>query len=176
MDLLEREAELATLDSALNDAGGGSGSVILVSGEAGIGKTRLAEEVVESVTRQGFAVVRARATRDSVPFAPVTQWLRSRSITAVLDLVEDIWLTEITRLLPELARKRPDLPTPESLSEGWQRQPRRDADQIETGYRPGPAVYLARLVPRQRVRLHVDRPVSYKSTGALRGCMDDCSS
>jgi DNA-binding CsgD family transcriptional regulator/tetratricopeptide (TPR) repeat protein len=41
MDLLEREADLGILNSALVDAGRGVGSVVLVSGEAGIGKTSL---------------------------------------------------------------------------------------------------------------------------------------
>ena len=41
MDLLERDACLRELDAALTDAVGGQGSVALVSGEAGIGKTAL---------------------------------------------------------------------------------------------------------------------------------------
>jgi DNA-binding CsgD family transcriptional regulator/tetratricopeptide (TPR) repeat protein len=41
MDLLERETDLGILDSALDEAGRGVGSVVLVSGEAGIGKTSL---------------------------------------------------------------------------------------------------------------------------------------
>ena len=39
--LLERAAELAVLDSALVEAFAGVGSVVLVFGEAGIGKTSL---------------------------------------------------------------------------------------------------------------------------------------
>jgi predicted ATPase len=39
--LLERDAELGTLREALDRAGRGRGSVVLVSGEAGIGKTSL---------------------------------------------------------------------------------------------------------------------------------------
>jgi predicted ATPase len=39
--LLERDTELRTLDAALDRAAGGAGSVVLVSGEAGIGKTSL---------------------------------------------------------------------------------------------------------------------------------------
>ncbi|MBN9107444.1 MAG: AAA family ATPase [Pseudonocardia sp.] len=41
MDLLERDAELTNLEAALTDAGSGEGSVVLVHGEAGIGKTSL---------------------------------------------------------------------------------------------------------------------------------------
>ena len=41
MRLLERAAELAVLDSALVEAFAGVGSVVLVFGEAGIGKTSL---------------------------------------------------------------------------------------------------------------------------------------
>jgi len=41
MDLLERDVELEILESALDDAGTRSGSVVLIGGEAGIGKTRL---------------------------------------------------------------------------------------------------------------------------------------
>lgn len=43
MELLERDADLRVLDRALADAGSGSGSVVLVGGEAGIGKTRLVQ-------------------------------------------------------------------------------------------------------------------------------------
>jgi AAA ATPase domain len=39
--LLEREPTLADLSIAVNDAAGGRGSVVLVTGEAGIGKTSL---------------------------------------------------------------------------------------------------------------------------------------
>ncbi len=43
MDLLERTADLEVLDGALTDAGHSSGSVVLVGGEAGIGKTSLVQ-------------------------------------------------------------------------------------------------------------------------------------
>ena len=39
--LLEREAPLGALNSALAGAGTGAGSVVLLSGEAGVGKTSL---------------------------------------------------------------------------------------------------------------------------------------
>ena len=41
MDLLEREGALATLSAALDDSAAGSGRVVVVAGEAGIGKTAL---------------------------------------------------------------------------------------------------------------------------------------
>jgi predicted ATPase len=37
--LLEREPDLEVLQSALNEAGAGTGSAVLLFGEAGIGKT-----------------------------------------------------------------------------------------------------------------------------------------
>jgi len=43
VDLLEREVDLEVLDRALADAERGSGSVVLIGGEAGIGKTRLVQ-------------------------------------------------------------------------------------------------------------------------------------
>jgi DNA-binding CsgD family transcriptional regulator len=45
VELLEREPELATFDAALDAAARGAGQVLLVSGEAGIGKTTLTREI-----------------------------------------------------------------------------------------------------------------------------------
>ncbi|MDT0350207.1 ATP-binding protein [Pseudonocardia charpentierae] len=47
--LLERDSELRVLDAALDGAAGGAGSVVLVSGEAGIGKTSLVRAFTRSL-------------------------------------------------------------------------------------------------------------------------------
>ncbi|HET6771324.1 MAG TPA: AAA family ATPase [Actinomycetota bacterium] len=66
--LLEREAEVAALDDAIHSALAGNGSVVIVEGTAGIGKTLLLEEASRRATRKGIRAVTARAAvleRDS---------------------------------------------------------------------------------------------------------------
>jgi DNA-binding CsgD family transcriptional regulator len=59
--LLEREAEIAALDEAIRSALSGNGSVVLIEGSAGIGKTLLLEETSRRATGSGMRVVSARA-------------------------------------------------------------------------------------------------------------------
>ena len=58
--LLEREAELGTIASALAEARDGSGRVLLVEGPPGIGKTRLLAEARASAETAGMRVLAAR--------------------------------------------------------------------------------------------------------------------
>ena len=51
MDLLEREHFLRELDAILNDVANGSGRFVLISGEAGIGKTSLVENFTKAHNR-----------------------------------------------------------------------------------------------------------------------------
>src|SRR5215218_9963676 len=51
-----RDPELATLNDGLTAALGGRGSAVVVAGEPGAGKTRLAQEFGERAARQGAAV------------------------------------------------------------------------------------------------------------------------
>jgi DNA-binding CsgD family transcriptional regulator len=73
--LLEREAELDQLQTALEDARRGIGRLVVVEGAAGIGKTRLLESARETAGRTGIRALAARGTeleRD-FPFALVGQ-------------------------------------------------------------------------------------------------------
>src|SRR5262249_16225455 len=92
--------------------------------EAGIGKTRLAEELLTWAGRQGIAtaVAHCYAAQGPLAYAPVVAWLRSGALQAHLTTLADVWLTEVTRLLPNLLEERPDLPRPGRLTESWQRQ------------------------------------------------------
>jgi DNA-binding SARP family transcriptional activator len=99
---------------------GGGPLVMMVAGVAGIGKTRLVEEMVQWSARQGITRANAccYAAEGDLAYAPITAWLRAYPI----DSLEDVWLTEVARLLPEILTSRPDLPHPEAWTESWQRQ------------------------------------------------------
>ena len=79
MELLEREADLELLDSALNDAGRGEGSIVLISGEAGIGKARITqakqldiEAEICKRTMPPFLPCAKSATRSSIKWRPAS--------------------------------------------------------------------------------------------------------
>ena len=77
--LLGRESELAVLEEAVRRSASGHGAVLVISGEAGIGKTRLAQEVATRTRASGttVAVGHANETSDSSPYWPWAQVLRN---------------------------------------------------------------------------------------------------
>ncbi len=118
--LVGRQAEWARLQAAWHAASSGQPQLVLVGGEAGIGKTCLAEELVAWAGRQGFATATARcyAAAGTLAYAPVAAWLRAR----LLPPLPAVWRSELARVLPELLAEQPDLPPPAPLTEAWQRQ------------------------------------------------------
>jgi DNA-binding SARP family transcriptional activator len=98
--------------------------VLLLTGEAGIGKTRLADEFLDWAGRQGITTLAASCypSGGRLPYGPIINWLRSETFEPILRALEDRWLTEISRLLPELLVSNPDLDPPNPLKEDWQRQ------------------------------------------------------
>jgi DNA-binding SARP family transcriptional activator/tetratricopeptide (TPR) repeat protein len=92
----------------------GKPQVVVVSGESGMGKTRLAEEFLKWAGIQGADLVRGQAyeTSGGLPYQPIIDALRERleRENAPEDLLDDAWLAELTRILPELRERYPDLP------------------------------------------------------------------
>lgn len=97
---------------------------LCISAEAGLGKTRLAEELLLLAEQAGTPVARARshALHGQLAYGPITDWLRTPPLQAVLARLDQVWLTELTRLLPELPVDHPTLAPPQPLREGWQRR------------------------------------------------------
>jgi DNA-binding SARP family transcriptional activator len=108
-----RAGELTRLRDAWCEAAAGRAQLVLVSGEPGIGKTRLVEELrvyAEGVTIEG----RAYAAGGPVAYGLATTWLRAPSLAARMSRLDPAQLTELSRLLPELAGR---VPPPEPLPE-----------------------------------------------------------
>src|SRR2546423_43555 len=97
---------------------------VLVTGEAGIGKSRLAEDFLLWASQQGAVTAKTRsyAAEGQLSLAPVTDWLRSAGLRAQLRQLDAVWLTEVARILPELFAEQPGLPHYESVTEYGQRQ------------------------------------------------------
>lgn len=60
--LLEREHEVAALRQALDQARAGTGRLVIIEGEAGIGKTTLLRTTIEAARQTGIPVIRATAS------------------------------------------------------------------------------------------------------------------
>ncbi len=121
--LIGRQAAWQRLRGAWRWAAAGHPHFCLISGEAGIGKSRLAAELLVWAERQGVATAYTRtyAAQGALAFTPVTEWLRNPALYPKWQALAHVWLRELARLLPELLSAHPDLSPPEPLTERWQR-------------------------------------------------------
>jgi DNA-binding SARP family transcriptional activator len=122
--LIGREKEWASLLRSWNSARQGKGGIVLLEGEAGVGKSRLAEEFLRWVVADGGTVLHGRGydARAGIPYGPMVEVLQEGLDAPGLTGTSPEWLTEVARLLPELRRRFSTLPEPSppaDSAEGW---------------------------------------------------------
>jgi DNA-binding SARP family transcriptional activator len=100
--LVGRGGELSRLRRLLDAAAHGRGSALVVVSEAGVGKTRLLDELGD---RGGSLVGRCHDSEQILPFGPWVEALRVALACqpALRDRLGSPWCSELARLLPELA-------------------------------------------------------------------------
>ena len=109
-----RRAELAVLAEAWAQAAGGARHLVVVTGEAGIGKSRLATEAARRVHEDGGLVLFGRCDEDAiVPYQPFAEALDALVAATPPDELplDDEARAELAAVLPSLAGpRRPGAP------------------------------------------------------------------
>jgi len=127
LTLVGRETERAALVQALEEALAGHGSMALISGEPGIGKTHLARTLLGEAARRGCFTVTGHCyeSEGAPPYIPFVEMLEQ----AARALPRDTFLhtlgdaaPEVARLMPELRRIFPDIPPALQLPPEQQRR------------------------------------------------------
>jgi DNA-binding winged helix-turn-helix (wHTH) protein len=121
MSLVGREREVAQSRMALANARAGRGSLFLICGQSGIGKTRLVRELGAIAQAMGMGVLQGNCTEyeEAIPFLPFVEilerYVELSSGTDHLRMILGEEAPELARLLPKLKRILPDLPPPLEL-------------------------------------------------------------
>ena len=116
-----RSKELGELRSAADAAVSGGASLVLIAGEAGVGKSRLVTEAAARLQGDGWLVLQGGSVavgEDGLPFGPLVEALRTLARTVDPDRIAAAAgpsLPELTRLVPELAAVAPDPPDRDGL-------------------------------------------------------------
>jgi DNA-binding SARP family transcriptional activator/tetratricopeptide (TPR) repeat protein len=121
--LIGRRAEWLHIASAWQTATKAGPRTAFISGEPGIGKTRMAEEFYVTCIRQGHSAARSRcySGQGQLAYAPVAEWLRSDAVRAAWPKLTPQQLVELASLVPEIRETYPDLEQPRPMTEGWRR-------------------------------------------------------
>jgi len=119
--MVGRDAELARLLALLGEAEAGRAVGVLVSGDAGVGKSRLIGEISQLAAKRGFTVLSGQCAElgDSVPYLPLSDALRGAAeipATGVRDALAS--RPALSRLLPDGG----DGPAADNDSSGLARQ------------------------------------------------------
>ena len=89
------------------------GGTAVVYGEAGAGKTRLVQHFYETQTSSPrLLFAQARSAESGLPFQPLIEMLRSTVQDAEWRRLDNVWLSALSPLLPELMRMVPTTPLP----------------------------------------------------------------
>lgn len=116
--LVNREEELASLKGSLESMLSGRGHLVLVAGEPGIGKTRLAHELLVFARLRGCLALVGRCYEQEVaiPYLPLTEALRALVREIADDQIESVVgssAAELVKVVPELGQRIRDLhPSP----------------------------------------------------------------
>ncbi|MGH2830799.1 MAG: ATP-binding protein, partial [Actinomycetota bacterium] len=112
-----RERELAALRNAIDAAAAGRGSLLMVAGEPGIGKTRLTEEAAVYARLQGGRTLTGRCyeAEAAVPYIPFVEAIRSYVADREPgELAQDLGegAADVAKLVSEIRARIPDLAEP----------------------------------------------------------------
>jgi DNA-binding SARP family transcriptional activator len=121
--LVGRTTEWRAVLDAWQRADGGRAGLLVLRGEAGIGKTRLAEELVDWCAVRGVITLAARcyAGEGRLAYAPIADWLKAEALGPSLAKLAPAYLTDVARLRADILMSRPDVPAPGPELESWQR-------------------------------------------------------
>lgn len=121
-----REAERAELRGLLDRAAAGEGGLVLISGEPGVGKSRLAEELAaEAEASFRVLVGHCYESGRDLPYMPWVELVEAAMVdTDPKELRRSLGdeAPEFARLVPELRRLLPDIPAPVELPPEQQRR------------------------------------------------------
>jgi DNA-binding winged helix-turn-helix (wHTH) protein len=119
--MVGRERELASLLSGLDDAASRRGRLFLISGEPGVGKTRLADEVAAAADAKRMAILVGHCSEhdEAVAYLPFVEVLENFVDRAMnpdsLRKALGEQASELARLLPKLRHILPGLSPPLDL-------------------------------------------------------------
>jgi predicted ATPase len=118
--LIDRVSELAALQSLIDQAKSGSGQVVLLSGEAGVGKSRLVAEAKIYAAAQDFLLLQGGCFQAdfSSPYAPLLDLLRTSAANLLRATISsDLapFARELHQFVPDIVPLPPDLVSLSSL-------------------------------------------------------------
>jgi DNA-binding SARP family transcriptional activator len=121
--LVGRTEEVRALAEALDAAGAGDGGLVVISGEAGIGKTRLLAELPTLARYRGVRVLLGHChhSEQVLPFRPLVEAVRDGGLLDAADIrsgLSPVAAAELRRLFPELGEAPPALST-SSETQAW---------------------------------------------------------
>jgi tetratricopeptide (TPR) repeat protein len=122
-----RRDEFAELCERIDMARAGDGGFLLVSGEAGVGKTRLVKEGEAYARSKGVLALTGRCIQaeGAPPYQPlIEQTEQAARLVPAQNLRAALGenAPEMTKLMPELKRQFPDIPEPVSLPPDQERR------------------------------------------------------
>jgi predicted ATPase len=106
--LIGRASNLDAIDRLIDHAANGAGRVALIAGEAGIGKSRLVDEIKSRAASRGMLLLQGGCFEidRSLPYAPFIDLLRTFFTNFSADQIKrfvDPASLDLSRLLPELS-------------------------------------------------------------------------
>ena len=114
-----RKSDRRRLGELWDAAAAGARQAVFVAGEPGVGKTRLAVELAQAVHAQGGVVLYGRCDEELgdayQPFAQALRHYVTHCWLEDLAVHVDQHGSDLSRLVPELSRRIPNLPVPEAV-------------------------------------------------------------